>query len=188
MVLLNGTHDPRAGHFNNDGIIWEDVRVPVTSIRIGAAKIPGFETFLTTLGILWFADNAEEQAYFAVQMPHGYKEGSDLFPHVHWTVASTNAGQVDWFLTYTWSNRFDSFPAETTITMPGTSSEVANQHLRTDDITMDGTGKKFSNMLVCRISRDGGQGNDTLVGDAGLLEVDFHYNADSLGSREEFVK
>jgi hypothetical protein len=50
------------------------------------------------------------------------------------------------------------------------------------------TGKKISSILICRIWRDGGKPNDTYQSDAGLLFLDFHYQLDTYGSRDEYAK
>ncbi len=38
-------------------------------------------------------------------------------------------------------------------------------------------------MLICRLFRDGTNELDTYEADAGLLEIDFHYGMDTLGSQ-----
>jgi len=49
-------------------------------------------------------------------------------------------------------------------------------------------GKTLSSMILWRISRIGGSGSDTYPSDARLLEFDIHYQIDSLGSNEEYIK
>jgi hypothetical protein len=43
-------------------------------------------------------------------------------------------------------------------------------------------------MITCRLFRDAEDVADTYTNFAGLLEIDFHYLKDMLGSREEFTK
>lgn len=43
-------------------------------------------------------------------------------------------------------------------------------------------------MLVCGLFRNSSAGTDTYSGEAGLLEIDFHYQIDSDGSNEEYIK
>ena len=49
----------------------------------------------------------------------------------------------------------------------------------------EGVKKTLSSMLVCRLYRSA---SDSYGGDAGLLEIDFHYEIDSDGSRQEYTK
>jgi hypothetical protein len=62
------------------------------------------------------------------------------------------------------------------------------QHLITSLGTIAGTGLGISTVLVCRLFRATGDGNDTFANEVGLLGFDFHYEKDTQGSRQEFVK
>lgn len=184
--------------FNNS--YWDDLRVPVSSTNLGGSKDPGFAKFLDngsgSQGVFtyWFDATQEEEVYFSCQLPHNYIPGSYLRPHVHWVPKSNgSAGQtVSWGLEYTWSNAVAVFP-NTTIIYGSTSmpSEtlVANKHYITSLGQIDGTSKSYSSMLICRLFRDatGSGGTDSYTADAGLLEIDFHYNLNGFGTSEEFT-
>jgi hypothetical protein len=69
---------------------------------------------------------------------------------------------------------------------------VDHLHEMTPEATITGTGKGISSMLACRIFR-GSDAQDTWVGTASgslplLLEVDFHYEIDTVGSRSSSSK
>lgn len=68
---------------------------------------------------------------------------------------------------------------------------MANTH-RISSLTsgsgLDGTGKKISSILICRIWRNSSNAADTYTDDAGLLSLDFHYQIDTVGSRAQYVK
>ena len=51
-----------------------------------------------------FDNNTEEELFFAAQIPHAWKEGSNIYPHVHWYPTNTDTGNVIWGLEYTWAN------------------------------------------------------------------------------------
>lgn len=171
---------------------WEDLKVPVNSVKIkNTLTEPTWRDFRGNTALLWF-DNGDD-VVFTVQMPHAWKEGSRIYPHVHW-VTETNAGiNVSWALEYTWSNPGEVFPTTSTITgnVPGVGSGNAYVHnitpLGTDGISgKDGLNNNhtLSSMLVCRLYRD----SDSYSGEAGLLEIDFHYQVDSDGSNQEYTK
>jgi hypothetical protein len=68
---------------------------------------------------LWmFSDISEQELYFTLQIPHGYKVGSTLYPHVHWTTSSgTPTGtNVVWGLEYSVIAIGGNFPITSTIT------------------------------------------------------------------------
>jgi hypothetical protein len=119
---------------------------------------------------------------FNVQLPHGWKDGSILRPHIHWVGETTAAGNVKWEFTYSWANIDAVFPTETTLTMVLANETVTADKHRMDfwsDIT--GTGKTYSSMLICSVSRLGSDGQDTYGGSAYLLEFDAHIDKDTLG-------
>ena len=53
---------------------------------------------------------------------------------------------------------------------------------------MSGFGKTLSSIIICRIFRKTNSSNDDFDKDAGLLQIDFHYQIDADGSRETFIK
>ena len=183
--------------------VWDDLRVAAASVRVPAVGGPDWvqvaDGSAPTTGVYsWaFDDGAEESVYFMAQLPHGYKQGSDIEFHVHWVPAANGgpAEVVSWGLEYLWvsiggviGNTVTSY-GNTVYPDPGTSL-VANKHYVTDVAEIDGTGKTISSMLVCRLFRDAtGTGlTDSYGDDAILLEADFHYQADSVGSPDEDTK
>lgn len=166
---------------------WDDLRVPMNAQTKGGANDPGFDVFLDTTRVYAFSKAADEELFFSVQLPHTWKEGTDIGPHVHWAPKDTDTGDVVWALEYTWANRDATFPATTTISTPadaGDGTAYKHQHVYFSDIS--GAGKEISSMLVCRIYRDVSE--DDYDNDAFLLEVDFHYQIDTTGSLTEDAK
>jgi len=170
---------------------------------LAGIKDPGFAVFKTngagSTGVYtyWYDKDTEEEVFFSCQMPHNWKEGTDIHPHVHWTPktdGTTSASRVCWGLEYTWSNITGSF-GNTSISYANlpisyTGSPIADAHYLTELPDISGAGKTFSSMLICRLFRDATSSgsSDSYGYDAGLLEFDFHYEIDSFGSQDEFVK
>ena len=188
--------------YEGDATRWDDLRVPVTSLKEKGTKLPDWDQFkddgVGSAGVytFWFDSDGEEELFFTVQMPHAWVEGSALKPHVHWVAKNTGSGLVGWGLEYVWTNVNNPFPTNTS-TVYGESvagvadtSVTGNKHYITPLADIDATGKTLSSMLVCRIFRDatGIATTDNYGQDAGLLQFDFHFEIDSDGSNEEFVK
>ncbi len=197
--------------FQHDGEeldLWEDLRVPASAGQKGATNPPGFAQFKddgavsTGVFLNWFDADAEEELFFTVQLPHAWKQETDIEVHVHWTPeANGAAGElVQWGLEYTWANRSDIFQDTSTLTgnthVPADNPLVADTHYVTElgDIlaTGDASEGEASSMMVCRVYRDATDVTDTYGDaaggaklDAGLLEIDFHYQINSRGSIEE---
>lgn len=187
--------------FRGDAVVWDDLRVPVTSTRKGGND-PNFAQLVDdgsgSRGVFveWFDFNSEEELFFTAQTPHGWKEGSVLRPHIHWT-PKTNGGagqKVSWGLEYTWVDRGqetgNTVIAYNNNTIQGDSVLLANKHYTTELGDISGVGYSIFSMLICRIFRDAaGTGEtDDYGSDAGLLEVDFHYEIDTVGSRVAWSK
>jgi len=184
--------------FNGDVVyndtFWEDLRFPSVSIKIGATKAPGFAQFKddgsgsTGVYTYYYDDSSEEQQFLIAQLPHAYKEGTDIEPHVHWAPSDANSGNVVWGLEYTWQNIDGTFGNTTAITVTDAADGTADKHQIADFATITGTSKTLSSILVCRIYRDATNASDTYASDAALLEVDIHYEIDAPGSDSEYTK
>ena len=170
--------------------VWDDLRFPVSNIRIPGTNPASWET-LNGFQVLGFDAQAvnDEQVFFLAQMPHGYKHGTDLHFHVHWTPETDDVAVVRWGLEYVWANINGSFSGDTT-TVYGEQSINTNagKHILTELTTISGTDKTFSSMLMCRLFRNSSHENDTFDDFAYLLEADFHYEIDQIGTRQEYVK
>ncbi len=181
---------------------YDDLKVPITSTNHDGSRPPEYYWYQDTSGggwgsqgvfAAWFDQSTEEEVYFMVQMPHGWIEGSDIYPHVHWsTKYDMGSTKVQWGLEYTWANVGDDVGVTTMITgntpIANCLPATAFKHLLTPLPTMSGSGKTLSSMIICRLYRDADAGADNFGHDAGLFEIDFHYQIDTDGSREPFTK
>lgn len=206
---LSGTNADGVGYYYNAGtavspvwtkltpygVKWDDFRVTLDKGSNAAALdyISG-----TSGPQIWFFRNNEgiESMSFTVQLPHTWKEGTTIYPHIHWMPKTTGSGNVVWNLDYTWAN-YDAttpeiFPAVTTSTVTASGPFTANSHaitgLTTGGTGIDGTGKKISSILICRIWRNSSVAGDTYNSDAGLLFLDFHIQIDGSGSTQQYTK
>ena len=95
--------------FDGDATVWDDLMVFPDATSKGSSNPPTMTSYRkngagTSQGtFIWmFAAGTEQELYFTVQIPHSYKVGTDLLPHVHWTTTSTTPGNnVTWSLEYT---------------------------------------------------------------------------------------
>lgn len=188
---------------DNSATVWNDLMVFPDATTKGGSNPPEWGTAFmrnaggTSMGVyLWmFAPNQEEELHFTVQIPHDYKEGTALYPHVHWTTATgtPSGSNVVWGLEYTLIAVGGSFPNTTIITTNtlvsecGTPSGTA-QHLISGFSSVSGAGIGISSVLVCRLFRATGDAADTFPNDVGLLGFDIHYEQDTQGSRNQWTK
>lgn len=168
--------------------VFDDIRTPMTAIRITGpgGTTPPDEVLYKGSVVLAFGGTGtdDEKGFFTIQIPHWYKEGTDIVPHIHWTPEDNTAGNVRWVLTYSWANINAAFPGESTDTIVIAADETTDKHQRDNFATITGTGKTISSMLLCSIQREDSDGTDTYNNkDAYLLEIDFHAEKDTMGSR-----
>lgn len=165
-------------------IFWDDLFVPLTTTRLGSNSKPDFD--FTNIGYLFPQNDATEILYFIIQMPHRWKEGSTVYPHVHWRQAANQ--QVTFKLDYKWYNIGEAPAANyTTYTMATnavaySSGTIGQLTKGTDGIA--GTGKTLSSIIICKLYRQ----DNVYTGDALTDQFDIHYQIDSFGSRQEYVK
>jgi hypothetical protein len=187
--------------------VWDDLMVFPDATSNGSSNPPKWggqsstafkkNAAGTSQGVfLWmFSASTEQELYFSVQIPHSYKLGTDLYPHVHWTTAAgTPLGtDVVWGLEYTVVEIGGSFPITSTLTGNTVISAIgtpsgAGQHLITSLGTISGASLGISSVLVCRVYRAVANASDTFSNEVGILGIDFHYQKDTEGSRTEFTK
>jgi len=172
--------------------VYDDLRVDVNGVKLPTIDPPTWTAFRGSQ-LLGFASETveanEELVYFTAQFPHARKDGSNIEAHIHWTTIDTSSvDSVKWELTYSWASIGDTFPTETAIYGTELVGTQARKHIMTDIGIIDGTGKNISSMIVCRLRRKSSNASDTFTGSALLLEIDFHYEIDALGSREYTTK
>jgi len=185
----------------NNATVWDDIMVYPDATTRSGSNPPLWALFMenalgTSQGVFlyMFDKDAERELYFTVQIPHGYKLASTLYPHVHWTTSSgtPSATNVTWALEYTVVNIGGTFSTTTTISnstiIPSITPSGTNQHLITSLGTISGTGLGISSIIICRLYRAAALGTDTFGNPAGLLGFDIHYEQDTQGSRQEFIK
>lgn len=186
----------KTGHmtFNGAATVWDDVRVPANNLTTAGSNDPSKVKWKGNL-ITWAFDQSKmNQLFFEVQIPHGYKEGSDIYPHIHWRplASAASATRVRWGLEYVWQNVGEEAPTNTTTiytteVMPS-ENLIGYKHYLSAFDAITGKGKKISSCLSCRIFRDAANAADDFAGDAGLIEIDFHIEMDTIGSNKEYVK
>ena len=171
---------------NSWSTFWEDLRFPATGINpTGAVGPMTFDT--TNIGFLAAAASTQSIAMIA-QMPHSWKEGTLIYPHIHWEPTTAGAGNVLWGMDYKWTNVGETEPVAWTTTGVVSAAGGAFKHQIASFPALDGSGKTISSILSIKIYRVGGDTLDTYGADALLKEFDIHYESDELGSRTSLSK
>lgn len=178
---------------HGDATTWDDIRVPSQNTKTNPSKSePNFEVFTDGL-YCWKFDTSnadDESVHFMMQIPHSWKVGTDLESHIHWSPDSTNTGNVVWEFEYVIQSIDGTFAGTATnLTVTDAADGTALKHQITELGNIDGSSLGISSMLIGRLTRmSSSDAADTYTGNACFLEIDFHYQVDTAGSREEYIK
>ncbi len=183
-IELDGTIE-----FNGAATVWEDENVgdvllgrgasapDLVQVNSGTIYLPGFDGVNTT-----------EQLFASIEIPHSYKQGSNLIFHVHWAPVNADVGNVLWQLTYSITEDGDAQSAETTIEIQQAAPGVAWEQNRADFPAINGAALLIENQIDFRFFRDPSDDDDTYGSDAVVKTVGFHYEKDTVGSRQITTK
>lgn len=166
---------------------WDDLRFPATSGSLDPSASPVWVTYKTNFTALDFDEG--DGIFFFAQMPHTYLEGSDIKPHVHFTLPVAGGGgtkNIGWSLSYSWVNINES-PFTTGTGISSTinyGDAIADKHLIHALPTISGRGKKISSMLLLKLTRS--VTANPYPNGVYLLEFDIHYQSVQWGSIQEF--
>lgn len=172
--------------------VWDDIRVSLISTNTGSANAPDFTKFTDNgsssggVYLYLFDASTEEEVWFDVQIPHKYKAGSNLRPHVHWAPTSTNTGNVVWGLEYVAHSEGDTIGNSTIITVTDAGDGTAKKHQIVNFPEIDGTNLEESSIINCRFFRKAADAGDTYTGDAAVLSIDFHFEIEKMGTDDEY--
>lgn len=172
--------------------VWDDMRTPANEARAVAGQEATFVSYKSGV-VLSFSTSSDNAIAFNAQLPHTYKEGSDIEFHIHYALPTAGAGagveNIKWDFTYSWSNIDDAIPDATTVNKTfDVQAKSANTHYLGEIAgTISGTGKKVSSMLICSLMRDISVSDD-YADVVYIMEVDFHFQVNTLGSSTETAK
>ena len=163
---------------------WDDLRFPATRLRQGALQKPDFDN--TELGLLFPQNDTSEVAFLIGQMPHTMVLGSNLRPHIHFI--QSGALQPVFKMQYRWYKNGATPPSFTTLTIsptfafPYTSGSILQiaEFPEIDGSAID----MVSSIIDIKLYRD----DNVVSGDVLLKEFDIHFQRDTFGSRQEFIK
>jgi len=172
---------------------WEDLRFPAQTVKRGEANPPNW-VHMSALGNLYtleFDPSTEEDVYLFAQLPHSWKEGSEIRPHVHWINNRSGSGNIVWGLEYSIANPGvpgGTYPPSTSIEVVSPVPDTQFTHVIAPFPSIDMTGFTLSTILIMRLFRKATDSQDTCTKKIGMLEIDIHFQVDATGSELEYIK
>jgi len=173
--------------FNGEATVFDDLYVELNPAT--AVYAPAYVNYKSGR-VLAFSDEAvnEDRIHFVTQMPHGYKIGSSVYPHLHWVGEDNTAGAVAWKLDYTTATVNGVFNVTTTTTTYVQNSATTDLHNITSLGTITGD-RGLSGVILGTLYRNSTNALDTYNGKSVyLMQMDIHYEIDTVGSRQDLTK
>lgn len=173
--------------FNGDATVWEALGVDATAINPpGQGSDPDWDN---TNGGWLFDASGTEILFIITTIPHAFKEGTNIIPHVHWQPTSTDTGHVLWRTEFKWTNITGTDAGSfDTVDLLDSAEGTSLKHQEGSFAAYSGSGKTIESILTIKFSRIGGDGDDTYPQDVLLKRIDVHYEIDMIGSRQEHTK
>jgi hypothetical protein len=164
---------------------WADI-VSELYLR-GGPSSPSVAQYKSGIYLYELMPNDTLEVFSNFHIPHTWKPGTMLYPHIHFTTSSNEAGVVRWGFEYTWARRHDSsgfktFPATQTISVDFTiPANSADTHFVCEAPNLggiDGTNIEVDAMVLMRIYREGAHENDTFPDSVFGITADLHIEVD----------
>lgn len=179
--------------FEGAATVWEDLdgRLNGSSLYTAAGKADySFTEVCVVLQPSGSLATAGDVVELAFQVKHAAKAGSPLKLHIHWEQTDATARQFSY--TYRVQKQGAAKTADwaTTVVVSTTTagvnaftytSGVLNQISSLGEITLTDVG--ISAIVQVKLTR-----TDAVVGDINVTYLDAHYEIDTVGSRQEYVK
>jgi len=177
--------------FQYDDLVVDAQAVPSGATSPDLIPVPGAPN-ISAYG--YDGQNTVESKSGTFELLHGYREGSDLWPHVHWSPTDNNTGNVRWVFEYiVYDVSAGEFRAPVILEVVDAAGGLGPngrpiQHNAEFPIPIPGAGLKIGSQIRFTIRREPANAADTYNSDAILWAVGIHYENDSVGSRQRFIK
>lgn len=169
--------------------IWENVEPNGYSLSSGSSAPDAVSCpHVTGMLLLGFRDGGMTNEIFAIfEMPHNYKPGTAIKPHIHWMADTNEIADVKWQLSYSIGDDNVEFTAEQTI-VAIQATNGADKYL-SKEFTPAITNSALNGgaIVMMRLFRDATDPQDTYTGTAKLLSFGIHYQSKVVGSKSVFV-
>lgn len=174
----------------NSATMWDDISSSVLGLRLySAAGSVGYDYLENTIVFSpgGSINNVNDRIVLNLQIPHAAKVDSELRLHVHWE--QPDAAVREFTVQYRLQ---DNGAAKTTAWTTVTGSSATNSifpyvsgtlNQITEIVAVDLTGVGISSTVQFRLTR-----TDSETGDIAATFIDAHYEVDTLGSSEEYIK
>jgi len=166
--------------------VWNDLVNYFYSAKQKFASYPPFDSDSLYYSFSVDTVGADAQILsFVIQMPHNWKEGSTVYPHVHFKY-ETAVGTPVFLLKYKWYALGGTTEKGWKWVKMGTASATTDKTHQIVEYSagISGAGMGMSSIIVCEVYLYSAGGTPPV----NAYQMDLHYEVDGLGSQTETVK
>jgi hypothetical protein len=177
------------GNITYNDTFWEDANLGVITLGDGVNAPTKIDWNSTGVEVNCFAGSVKnDYVSGCIEMPHSWKEQTNIYPHLHWAKTDANNGYVVWNVSYFISNQISNRILQGRLNVSSITPATAwnETYIEFNEISM--TNFKLGTQVCFRLERLQDFVNDSYSGFACPTTIGIHYEIDSVGSREEFVK
>lgn len=170
---------------------YDDLSFPATGINpAGPVDAPAVDTNPDAFpGTLLFSGSADNILALSTQMPHAWERGSATYPHIHWQNVVGTANATVWELYVRQYGGLGQAAGAWSAAIVGTlvtgsAPGTSEAECITTFGAVDMTGRLESALTHFKLVRKGS--TDASASQARLIQIDFHYKKNKLGTTLEY--
>jgi len=175
---------------NGGTVVWDSIKFGSHVLAKGAANQPTLINFDATDILIYAFDGggATNELHGSLTLNHTYKEGTDIYLHVHWYPTTAAAGNVKWQIEYFASTTGYVYATDTVSVVSAATGTAWEQIMETFLTPIPGTDFDIGTQINFRIFRDSSDADDTYTDDAALGAVGVYHQVNTMGSKQMGTK
>ena len=135
-----------------------------------------------------FSPTQVNEVHVNKEFSHDVKLNGFFDIHIHWCPTTTGAGNVRLEVEYITVALDGTIGNTITVQVTAPASGTAYHMEMTEMVTLSASSRGISDQVFMRVARLGNDAADTYAGDVVISTVGIHYEIDTIGSRQEYVK
>lgn len=167
--------------------VWNDINIGGAELLKAAANQPDQVSVSPTNIVTYAFDGGGilEELHGSFELMHDYKEGTNIYPHIHWYPTTTDIANVIWNIDYCVIAPTTATYGTLAISTSTTGNQWRNIYA---DSVLSGPNFKIGDQVHLRLWRDGDTTGDTYNSDAAVGTLGIHYEVNTMGSRTKLLK
>lgn len=155
--------------------------------RGSGTNVPAFIVFRNNLYSYTFEPTALNELFYTIHIPHSYDKQNDLGLYFHVHTSTNNAaptGNFVIFFEYSAALSDGTFSATTTVSKTASfTSQYEHNIVEIDTPVLGGGAIEIDSLVLVRVYRNGGVGDDTFTDNVFILQIDTHIQINKLASK-----